>query len=589
MKRKGYLTAAAALLAVLAVGRILATYRSTSQLYDEPFHMACGIEWLDRGTYTLDPLHPPLSRIAIALPLYLAGVHYPKFNASDSTLVQDYWSVGHSILYDDGHYLRNLALARSGVLPFMLLAALVVFLWTQRLFGDLAALMAVALFTTLPIVLAFSGVAYSDLPSAAVQFAALFVFSLWLEEPSKARTTILGIATGLALMSKFTTLLFLPPAAGAMALCKWSLRRKEALGQTTPPSKWLSKSLVAVLLACFILWAGYRFSVEPVREGMQLQSVPSFQHFPGPVRSLAQAVVMRDPMVPAPALFKGIASAWAVNGTPAPSYLFAKLRNGGWWYFFLAAIGVKTPLPFILLSIVGLFCCFGLLPNRQWSAFAPAASLLAILLVTTSVKYDAGLRHVLIVFPLLAILAGYGAAKLLPIERGLATWGHVLLAALLLWQGVESTRARSDYIAYFNELAQPDPSRVLMTGCDLDCGQDLFRLSNALHQRRIDHVSMAVWTSADLARMNLPKVSILQPFQPATGWVAIGIRSLRLGDVGRQTYPGGAFAWLSAYRPVEQVGKTISLYYIPEAPEMARRGGVTANGESPYFTPKSGW
>jgi len=46
---------------------------------------------------------------------------------------------------------------------------------------------------------------------------------------------------------------------------------------------------------------------------------------------------------------------------------------------------------------------------------------------------------------------------------------------LLLWQCISSLNAHPDYIAYFNELAGRDPSRVLVTGCDLDCGQDLFR------------------------------------------------------------------------------------------------------------------
>jgi len=30
-------------------------------------------------------------------------------------------------------------------------------------------------------------------------------------------------------------------------------------------------------------------------------------------------------------------------------------------------------------------------------------------------------------------------------------------------------------------------------------------------------------------------------------------------------YPPGAFDWLQAYQPVAHVGKTILLYYIPEA------------------------
>ena len=99
----------------------------------------------------------------------------------------------------------------------------VVFLWARRLFGDFAALMAVALFTTLPIVLAFSGLAYTDLPAAAMQFTALFAFATWLEKSTTQSTLLLGIAVGLALLSKFTALLFLPAAVVGILLCKWLL------------------------------------------------------------------------------------------------------------------------------------------------------------------------------------------------------------------------------------------------------------------------------------------------------------------------------------------------------------------------------
>ena len=64
---------AAAALTVIAVLRIVATYNITSQGLDEPCHVAAAMELLDKGTYALDPVHPPLSRIAIGLPLYLAG------------------------------------------------------------------------------------------------------------------------------------------------------------------------------------------------------------------------------------------------------------------------------------------------------------------------------------------------------------------------------------------------------------------------------------------------------------------------------------------------------------------------------------
>jgi hypothetical protein len=154
------------------------TYKVSAHGFDEPCHIAADIEYLDKGTYTLDPVHPPLSRIAIGVRLYLAGKRFPHWPTSDPR-IRNYNDVGNSVLYDAGHYRRNLWLARSAILPFFGLAVVLVFLWTRREFGDFAGVMAALLFTTLPIVLAFSGLAYTDLPTACMQVAALFAFTTW--------------------------------------------------------------------------------------------------------------------------------------------------------------------------------------------------------------------------------------------------------------------------------------------------------------------------------------------------------------------------------------------------------------------------
>jgi hypothetical protein len=74
--------------------------------------------------------------------------------------------------------------------------------------------------------------------------------------------------------------------------------------------------------------------------------------------------------------------------------------------------------------------------EKQWTPLAPAASAIAVLLATMSVSYYAGLRHVLVVFPLLAVVAGSGAARLWQQEGKYCIWGRALRAGLLLWQGI---------------------------------------------------------------------------------------------------------------------------------------------------------
>src|SRR5437879_8007811 len=108
---------------LIALLRIISTYRVLSQAYDEPAHIACGMEWLDKGTYTLEPLHPPLARVAAAIGPFLEGLHLPQVAVIQGRSY-DIYSAGNNILYARGRYRLNLGLSRLGILPFFPLAAL---------------------------------------------------------------------------------------------------------------------------------------------------------------------------------------------------------------------------------------------------------------------------------------------------------------------------------------------------------------------------------------------------------------------------------------------------------------------------------
>jgi hypothetical protein len=161
------------------------------------------------------------------------------------------------------------------------------------------------------------------------------------------------------------------------------------------------------------------------------------------------------------------------------------------------------------------------------------------------------------------VLAGAGGAFLW--ERRL-TAARIMLVVLVVWLGAESLRTGLDPMSYFNEFGGSDPSRILVTGCDLDCGQDVARLGSELRKRKIEAVHIALSTSADVGQMNLTqKVETLPPNQRVSGWVAVSMRALRLGDVQHTDYPPGALSWLESYKPVTEVGGTIRLYCVPAA------------------------
>jgi hypothetical protein len=265
-------------------------------------------------------------------------------------------------------------------------------------------------------------------------------------------------------------------------------------------------------------------------------------------------------LFPAPALFEGIGHVVAKNRAGHKSYLLGDVRLGGWWYFFPVAIGVKTPIGFLLLGAAGIAAGAARSPrSERRRLLEPAAIALTILLVCLPSRVNIGLRHVLPMYPFLAITAGLGAATLAR-ARHAAPAGAVAATLLLGWQLVDSIKVHPDYVAYFNQLAGDHPERILVDS-DLDNGQDLRRLADTLRARRIPAISLAYAGSATVAEHGLPPVHWLEPHRPVKGWVAASLYSIKLGSLGRPGHDD--FSWLERYQPVAVVGRSIRLYYIP--------------------------
>ena len=545
-------------LTAFAIFRIVATYSSISVAYDEPAHIACGMEWLDKGTFTLEPLHPPLARIAAAIGPYLAGARLPQVRmisdpAGDS---YDIYPAGNEILYTHDRYAHNLALARLGEIPFFVLGVSLIFLWTRELYGPWGAVVGVLLYTTLPAVLAFAGLAYVDFALSVFLPCTLFALVRWLQRPSWGRATMLGVMAGLAALSNLSALLFLPVCIIPIAIC-WIWKKGDSNDQFGA-RRYAATIVAALLMSAFVIWGGYRFSMKPLSQVFAKPAQDAAQ-LPPSVRRLASAIVELDPPLPAPEFFKGILASWVQNRKSPPSYALGQIRRGGFWYFYWVDLGLKTPLAFLVLALCGFFWT----APTNWQALAPAVSAVAILLVSMVVKVDFGIRHVLFLYPLLTVVAAGGALRLWQ-HRGRRPWiGPAVLCVLLVGQVVSSVYAHPDYIAYFNLLAGKHPEQRFLFGCDLDCGQDVGELAKTVRNRGITHLTLQIWTSADLHRMNLPPFDTLPPYEHKGGWIAISVLYLRSGDAIWGGRNRDEYAWLDSYTPVEYVGKTIRLYYIP--------------------------
>jgi hypothetical protein len=529
---------------LLAVGivRIVSTYHVFNHTVDEPSHLACGIEWWEKGGYTIETKHTPLARISIAFLPYMAGVRgvgNPKN-----------WMETYPILSADGHYWRNLTLARIGVLPFFVIVTLVTFFWTKRLYGAPAALLAAAILTFLPTILAHSAVATTDMAFTAMFCWSMYAFTLWLKEPNAKTAAVFGVSSGLALCAKFSTIVFLPVCGGAILVLYFvaGQRNWRSLFRTV----WLS-----LLCAFLVTWAVYRFSHAPLNQVTAVPDRVAAKVF-GKSSSLTNVVHKVTSTVPGPLpeIPDGLRYLRAQNRMGTPSYIFGQVRDGGFWYFFIVSLALKTPLAVLLLAAIGTRVVTArYLRNRNdWESIAPLASAVMIILVTMPSRIDSGVRYVMPVYVFMSMLAALAVVTLWNRQEH-RTVARVAAAVLLGWMAVSSALAHPDYLAYFNEFGGKDPSRLLVIG-DLDWGQDMTRLATYLHEKQINHISIMYDGFYEPSSLDLPDTVKMNCHDVPTGWVAVSARrALRSPE---------CVEWLPQQHRLDIVGKTMWIYYVPE-------------------------
>jgi len=440
---------------------------------------------------------------------------------------------GLALLSDGGHYDRNLALARLGILPFFWVGALVVFLWAKRYLGEPGAAFAVLFFTFLPPILAHAGLATTDMALTAMVGASFLAALSWFDRPIPSNSLAFGAITGVAVLCKFSSLAFLPVAFAAALFWYLASEHPPLSAALQAAKKRAPQLLLAVLTAGFVIWAGYRFS---------------FGH-----------VAFTSVRLPAPELYANIQLVIDHNQRGDPSFLLGQHSYTGWWYYYLVVLAVKTPLPFLALVIYGAVAA-----DRGLKGGGTQLALvfsLGILWFALTGHINLGVRHILPVYIGFSLVAATGAVHLLKRSEESRTAGWVL-GSLVAWMVVTSGLSHPDYLPYFNALAGDHPENVLADS-DLDWGQDMKRLARRLHEAGAQQLFFTPSLPVDLAAQGFPPVQPNDREKPSPGWNAVSLTVLKKARLGLWGAYPEIKLWPDQVPPSERIGKGIWLWYFP--------------------------
>lgn len=541
----------------IGTGCIVSTYSTLSSTWDEPTHLSAGLEFLQDGRYALQTENPPVARVATAIIPFVLGARLPPpAERAPGFMIGPY--------YRTANYIRNVTESRVATLLFFWLC--VAFTW--QLGGGrrdpwVAALAAGAV-ATLPPIVAHAGFATTDVGFLASFLLALIAFRRVLERPNAASAALCGAAVGLAVATKFSTLVFLPPAVAAvLALYAWP--RRGALVSWTTACSVGTLLGIGIPVAAIVLWASYGLHV-----GRLSDLPPEFGTY-GTMPQTGWPAMIKDWRIPGHEFVHGLLYLQSHTIAGHRSTLFDEFSQRGFLLFYPVVLATKTPLPFILMAALGLF---GLFWRRNepdgWWFRGLALGAAAVLAVAMTSPINLGVRHVLVVYPLVALATAFGLVR----------WGEqagtVPLAVGVVCVALQATllgMSAPNQITYFNVFAGAEPAYI-SSDSDFDWGQDLLAMEKYFQQHLVPELYVALAGTANPCALQVPRLRGL-PTMPVTGWIAVSERFYRLnrgvirrdpclptGQGNQVAVPPGWLNWLKQRQPDAIVGRTIRLYRI---------------------------
>ena len=462
----------ALLLLLVLVAELTVSIKRQSLSWDEGDHIFAGYQSWKAADFGINPEHPPLVKGLATLPLLAMHLKTPAPKGMAFFKDEAYFD-GRDLIYDNGGLaIANKIIFRARMFAAVLsvLMALVVYLAALEMFGPIAALFAMTLIVFEPNLIAHGAYVTTDMGITCFMFATIFALFRFRERPSWRTLLLVGLATGLALASKHSAVLLLPIAL-ALGVCE--LVAPTAGERRTHIARQYAIAFAgAASIGIIILWAtyGFRFSAHPGGVSM----TPSLAEYIRPLHGIEPKLYLllaRMRILPESYLY-GLADIrlLSVAGQSFPTYLFSKVHAHGVPYYFPAAFVVKSTLGFMLLLILAAYAVLSSkLEGRRKLTFLILPPTL-YLMIAMFTGLNIGARHILPMYPFLAVLIGGAAVALARTRR---VWMYTV-AALLAWHVVSSIRSAPVYLAYSNEAwGGPSQTYRYLTDSNVDWGQQL--------------------------------------------------------------------------------------------------------------------
>jgi hypothetical protein len=447
--------AAIAALGALMCARMGSAAVQESQTWDEGLHLVAGFSYWKTGDYRLNPEHPPLAKLAAALPLLFTSAALPDlpeaWRQGDQVALFRPFLYANTVDADTLLLLGRLMTMLSALALGLLLAAAARARW-----GAAAGLTSAALYATDPNFIAHGHYITSDVPVTLAILTSVLTWDRYLTTGRRLDLAAASAALGIALATKFSAIFLLP--------LHWIVYWLRCRGETRHPLAACAGAVLVLLMA----YSGDSF------RALTGKKPPLERHIGTAAPAAAYASgIASDLRLPAHPYLTGSWDLFQHSREGHRSYLLGKVSDQGSIWYFPVAFAVKTPAAVLILLLLvaapALAAAARQIPRATWALAAYPAAYLALCLTS---RLNLGLRHLLPLYPFLYLAIAWAVAFALNGRR--RRYAIAALAVAAAVQFFELARVHPHYTAFFNSLSGgPQNGYRFLLDSNLDWGQDM--------------------------------------------------------------------------------------------------------------------
>lgn len=454
-------------LALVLGVQLVAAVRQWSITSDEINHLHAGYRYLTCGDFGWNPEHPPLLKLVAALPLLAMQVNDPAPGAcgmANSKAID--FHVGHDFTFANPERMLMAGRAAASLFVFALLA--LVWFGARKMFGVEAALIAASLLVFDPSMLAHGALVTTDMAATFGFLAAVLALYFYLESRVGFYLIITGVATGIALAVKHSSVL-LAPALLALAILDPVFVSSSEKSRARRILENLAAVVIVGLIAVAVLWMTYgvRYAARP--NGAGTWANESVADSNSMLATRITPALERAHLLPE-AYLKGFQDILVdPEVIPRPAFLLGRVYRGGRWFYFPVAALIKFSAVVLIFALAACFSWRFWKKNRRELLFliVPPAIFLA---ASCASDINMGIRHILPVLPFLILFGASGTWVLLSRYKN----GLAVCAVAVFLHAASSLHAFPNYIAYSNEFwGGPSNTYRYLADSNVDWGQSM--------------------------------------------------------------------------------------------------------------------